>query len=361
MVKYPRPSYGQDGVRTVEGRFLYAPDKPSIFPLPDYPITPVENFKLSAARKTPVWLPNQAVDFQCCFVPDFLEGFRVTPWGENDDIVYLDEYGCQWKYVVSAGGAMLDPKGKAVVDDITKWEKQVKFPGFVFNDSDFLEKTYDPDRVLHLDIWQGATERLVALLGGYTEAMLALAEEPEACADFINAFTEWEIALADKLFEKYPINLITYHDDWGTERDTFFSERMMEELVLEPTRRIVEHIKNKGAVFELHCCGCVGRFMKYMIDLDIDLLCLQSRANDLPGMKKEVGEKIGFFIVSDMILEPEFTSDDIRTLVRNTVETYGKGGGVYTVTLGPTPEANWEFSSEMYAYSREYYDKDAGR
>jgi hypothetical protein len=36
------------------------------------------------------------------------------------------------------------------------------------------------------------------------------------------------------------------HDDWGHERDTFFSEKMMEELVYEPTKRIVQHVNPRA-------------------------------------------------------------------------------------------------------------------
>jgi hypothetical protein len=166
--------------------------------------------------------------------------------------VYKAEFGCQWKYVVSAGGAMLDPDGEIVLEDVTRWEKDVKFPELRLADSDFMDTRYDPSKVLHVNLFQGLTERLVALTGGYAEAMLAMAEEPEACLDFFNAFADWEISLIDRISEKYPVNMFTYHGRLGTERDTFFSERMMEEMVLEPTKRIVQHAKSKNAAFELH-------------------------------------------------------------------------------------------------------------
>ena len=360
MAKYTRPTFGQKGIETVTVRSLLMPDKPLTVPQIDYPIKPIENFKLAVARDSPVWVPNAALDFQSFFPSDWLEGFKVFPWGSENQDVYFDEFGCQWKYVPSAYGAMLDPAGKPVVDDVTKWEKQVKFPEFKFIENDFMEKSYNPDKVLHLDIFQGATERLVGLLGGYTEAMLALAEEPEACGDFLNAFADWEIAQIDKLYERYPINLLTYHDDFGTERDTFFSERMMEELVLEPTRRIVQHAKNKGAAFEFHSCGNIGRFMKYMIELNVDLLWIQPRANDMPKMKREYGDKIGFFSFYDRNLIPNPTKEQIKEIVRETMETLGKGGGVYAHTFATDPQAAWDYCFELYCYSREYYDKERG-
>ena len=336
------------------------PDKQFTLPVLDYPIKPIDNFKLAAARKTPVWFPNAATDFQSLYPSDVLENFKVFPWGDEEETVYFDEWGCQWKYVPSAYGAMLDPNGKPVVDDVLKWKEQAKFPEFKFKDCDFMEKEYDPNKVLHMDIFQGATERLVGLLGGYTEAMLALAEEPEACSDFINAFIDWKIALVDKLFEKYPINFVTYHDDYGTQRDTFFSEKMMEDLVLEPTRRLIKHVKSKGAIFELHTCGKVERFVKYFLDLDIDFLWIQPSANDMPKMKKEIGDKIGFLDFNERVFNPAPTPEEVVESVHYTLETFGKSGGAYIHMFIIDPESTWNYVFELFNYSREFYDKERG-
>jgi hypothetical protein len=67
-------------------------------------------------------------------------------------------------------------------------ESVIRFPdlsqwGFEERAEDYLKTEYDPTgRVLN--IFLGCTERLVSLMGGYTESMTALALEPEAVADF---------------------------------------------------------------------------------------------------------------------------------------------------------------------------------
>ena len=360
MAIYPRPAFGQEGIEVKQVSSIFAPGRKSYVPQPVYPVTPLENFKLAAARKTPYWLPMSTLDFQSKYASEFLVGFVLPPWGAKEELVFKDEFGCQWKYVISAGGAMLDPDGEAVVKDITQWEKSVVFPALKFSDSDFMEKTYDPNKVLAVNVHQGGTERLVALLGGYTEAMLALAEEPEACGDFLNALADFEIAQIDKLFEKYPINMITYHDDWGTERDTFFSERMMEALVFEPTKRIVQHVKNKGAAFELHSCGRIERFVKYMIDMGVDFMQIQGRANDLPKMKRDVGDKIGFCSFNEKLFKPDITVEDVIAAAHDTVDIFGKSGGAYTGAAVGTPEVTWAHIFELYCHSREVYDKERG-
>ncbi len=372
-MKYPRPEFKQPGIPIVTKES--APGMELAYPKFDLPVTPLENFKLAAARKTPYWVPNSMTDFQF-----FMHQLIATPDPEKcgdrqiavdfrrpgkESYTFNDWFNCNWTWVPSAGGAMLTP-GTCLCDDITEWEKQIKFPDF--NDwdwktiaDDFMKNQYDPTKVLHINIGQGATERLVAVLGGYTEAMLALAMEPEAVKDFLNRFVDFEIEFFDMLYSLYPMNMITYHDDWGTEKDTFFGEKMMEEIVYDPTKRLVDHIRSKDCAFELHCCGNCTRFFPYMIDLGIDFLQIQRRAVNIPAMKEKYGDKIGF----DPGLEgfeygKKYTKEELAAIIDHSVDIYGKNGGYFYTFFGGMPEDVWNITTELFCYSREFYDKERG-
>jgi hypothetical protein len=156
--------------------------------------------------------------------------------------------------------------------------------------------------------------------------------------------------------------MVTLHDDWGTERDTFFSEKMLMELVYEPTKKLIDHVKSKGVAFELHTCGNVTRFIPYTIDLGVDILQLQRRAVDLPALKEKYGDKIGFCApLEGMTPGVDYSSDEVVSMVRKTVDLYAPGGGCYTSAFFREPEKTWLGISELYAYSREFYDKEQGR
>ncbi len=45
----------------METKSAFDPNVTLRFPQPEYPITPLENFRLASARKTPVWIPNSAL------------------------------------------------------------------------------------------------------------------------------------------------------------------------------------------------------------------------------------------------------------------------------------------------------------
>jgi hypothetical protein len=369
-MKYDRPSFRAPGVPTAKTKLLFMNVEVE-YPKFDYPVTPLENFKLAAARKTPYWMPT-SMDSQLIMTNELVTGkvrgmqcsadfSRVV----TENYCFKDWFNTDWTWVTSAGGAMLTP-GTCLCDDITQWEKKVVFPDlnewdFKTYAEKFMKTIYDPGKVLHVNIGLGLTERFVSISGGYTEAMVSLAVEPDAVRAFLNRFADFTIEYIDKLAGLYPLNMITYHDDWGTEKDTFFGEKMMEEIVYAPTKRIVDHVKSKGIIFELHSCGNITRFLPYMIDLGINFLQIQRRAVDVPAMKKKYGDRIGFNAwLEGAEFGARYSKEDYTRMIRNSVDIYGKGGGAYMSVMERDPELLWHILSELYAYSREYYDNERG-
>ncbi len=47
--------------------------------------------------------------------------------------------------------------------------------------------------------------------------------------------------------------------------------------------------------------------------------------------------------------------------IRETVDIYGKGGGVYVNLFDLDPRNLWDDLYELFCYSREYYDLEQGR
>ncbi len=367
IMKYPRPAYLEPGMSIEKTTQLYGGGEISV-PIFQTPISPAENFRRAARRERPLWVPNTLSDLQTLWktelCPTRVRGMQFGPEFRNppkEQSVFRDWFNASWTWVPSAGGEMLTP-GTKLLDDITKWESVIEFPvldqwDFEGPATNFMRNLHNPAKALRLDIGHGCTERLVSLLGGYTEGMLALAVEPEAVKDFLGRFAEHIIALFDLLYSLYPIDMLTYHDDWGTERDTFFSAKMLEDIVLEPTRKIVEHVRSKGVMFELHSCGNIERFLPYIVELNVEFLQIQRRAVNIPKMKERYGDKIGFNTgVEGLLPGDDVPLEELLAMIRKTVDLYGKGGGFYAILFDREPERIWASISELYAYSREFYD-----
>jgi hypothetical protein len=367
-MRYPRPDFRDPSVKTRRVKALFATEENDV-PVFDTPIPSKENFIRAAKRQDPLWVPAALTDLQSLLTHDIAgncpRGMQMhsdLKRPATEDYLFQDWFGTSWTWVRSAGGAMLTP-GTQLLGSILDWEKEVVWPdlsewGFEEKAGQFMKEAYDPLKVMHYDFGRGVTERLVSLMGGYTESMTALAEEPEAVKDFFEAYTDFMILFFDKVSSLYPLDMVTLHDDWGTERDTFFSERMMEELVYGPTKRFIDHIKSKDILFELHACGNITRFVPYMVEMGADFLQIQRRAVDIPTLKEKYGDRVGFNAPLEGIVFGQPCSDeDVLSAVRKTVDIYAKGGGCYVGIHLPEPEQIWGAVSELYCYSREYYEE----
>jgi len=368
MIQYPRPQFGDPTVDVQTVKMAYGPVSVRA-PKFDTEITPRENFRRAIARKSPMWYPNALTDKITIDANEAIlkpvRGMQLHAdfmTAATDDHEFKDWFNTDWTWVRSAGGAMLTP-GTQLLDDITNWEKIVKFPmlsewGFAEKSALFMKETHDPAKAVSYDMGRGVTERLVSIMGGYTDSMEALLVEPEAVRDFFEAYTGFMIEFFDKMNSLYPIDIITVHDDWGTERDTFFSEKVMETLVYEPTKRLIDHIKSIDVFVEWHTCGNITRFMPYLIDLEVDILQIQRRAVDVPMMKEKYGDKIGFCTMPEGVdLTKPIVREEYVAAVGRTVDMYAPGGGCYLLMFNDDPKIVWDACSEAYCRSREIYDQ----
>ena len=363
---YDRPKFKDPSVKIIEQKPMMSKNIITV-PQPDFPISIRENFKRAYTRNNPVWVPNSLVEFNDMMPPDLTNDRIDADWSVNFREEFKDWFDVEWVFVPEAGGPIVKP-GTHFLEDVTQWEKVVKFPDL--NKYDFRARAKENmegfyadkmDRIFHIDVGLGASERLVALMGGYSEAMLAMAEEPEAVRDFYFAHTEFEMKFVDLLCELYPVDMLTYHDDWGNERNTFFSEAMMEEIVFDPTKKLCDHMKSKDVAMMLHSCGKIERFLPYMVDLGFDFIQIQSRCNDFKMIKEKYGDKLGLNTGVGLDFTKPIDHDGLIAAIRDMLDKYAQGGGLYTMMAGVPEELLWDGIMEIFYYSRELYEKQQGK
>ncbi|MDD6189475.1 MAG: uroporphyrinogen decarboxylase family protein [Clostridiales bacterium] len=353
--KYERVPYMAPGAKFEQVSTSIVPINVPVF---DYPISPRENFRRVLKHENPMWVPTAVTDFNYVMGGE-LTGLPDLRFDFEERCDWTDLFGCVWEWLPDAGGSMLKPNQKPVLEDITEWEKKIVWPDLSEDrikaccEKFMSQPYYHPEKLNYYDFGQGCTERLVAVLGGYTEAMLAFAEEPEACREFMAELSRFHCRMFDAISKYFPTDMIMYHDDWGTERDTFFGEKMMEEMVYGPSEIFFKHVKETGVAIDFHTCGNIKRFVKYAVELGADFLQLQTRCNDVKAYKEQYGDKIGF----DVYLLPT-TVEDIKTDARNYVDELGKNGGLFSTIFGGDETILWPGLQELYAYSREYYENN---
>ncbi len=364
---YERPKFGDPSVKTVatHSAFFGSGDL-----VPDFerPISIKENYYRAARHENPMWVPMNCIETQEMHMSQVYdkgpEGLQLGPplRDPRARYTYKDAWGNHWTYDKNAGGACMTP-GTKICDDILKWEEQIKFPDFhEFNLAEFAERfmkeRYDPNKILHIDLYHGPFQALSDFMGGFAEALEAMFVEPEACAAFYDRFADWEIWQIDMFSSLYPVDIFTVHDDWGTQKDAFFSPSMMEDLLFEPTKRIIDHVHSLGKLYQFHCCGKINKFMPYFAQLRPDSTQIQRGVNDLVEYKKSFGKDVGFSAgIEGFVPGKQYSDEELAELVRNSVDIFAVDGGWFPSIFGASGETMWKIISELYCYSREFYEK----
>ena len=327
--------------------------RPKLPSAPPRPVTPKENSFLYYAHQKPRWLPlssecNMIIPEVVCERPALNKGGK-------------DWFGVDWTYVELVHAPSVTP-GSRLFEDIEEWRDAVVFPDLEAIDwatSALETQNYiDPDRMTACVLFNGCFERLQSLMG-FENAVCAMAGEAEETAELIEALADFKIRLIDKLLTYYPIDRIIYHDDWGMQTSTFFSEEMFMQLLYGPTKRIVDYTHSRGALFTMHSCGKVESLIPRMLEMGIDSWeSAQMAINDLPALKRTYAGKLNIetILIDPILNDPDAAEEDVRRFVRETILSLGEGGDLAFMYLGGChPNHMWTLYDEYYKVSVELY------
>lgn len=330
-----------------------APPMPELPKEPKHEHTYRENMFRLMSHEKPYWIP---VAFENnVIIPDVvLERPALNKGGK-------DWFGVEWQYVENIHAPSTVP-GFTLFEEADEWREAVQFPDLEKIDwegnSKLLCKELNPDKANAFVLFNGCFERLHSLMG-FENALCAMITDSDEIADLFNAIADFKIALIDKLITYYPVDTIVYHDDWGTNNNTFFSNDTFEELLFEPTKRIVDFVHSKGKFFTLHCCGRVEKLIPYMLKLGVDSWeSAQMNINNLPAIREQVGNRLSMetIIMNDTLMDPNAGEEKVRAAVRNILETLAGTGPLIITRLNQCAYENmyWVYD-EFYKISNSIY------
>lgn len=270
----------------------------------------------------------------------------------------VDAFGVKWVFEPTAGGS-ISVAGNPRFADVNDWKDVIKMPDV--NDWDWAADAAEHRVDTHFAVEMTAVngfwfERLISLMD-FMNAAMALVddEQTDAIQELFEATTALACDIVDKICTYWPsVDGFIVHDDWGSQRDPFFSDTIARELFLPHMQKFVSHIHEKGRYCGIHSCGHVANRVPVFIDAGIDTWQMQANANaaDIDRLYDTLGDKIVF-----QISIPEFDLTDDRAAVeaaRNYVDRYCQPGKP-TMLIGRDALTSRVFAEEVYEYSRKHY------
>lgn len=310
------------------------------------PITPKENFLRMARGEKPLWVPNMSSEFnsiQPLVMPDaHARCYGGTDW-----------FGIEWQYEPKSNAAMVKP-GTRRLSDITKWREELVFPDLDAIDwkKDYEENyaaLMEPDRPTNFCIVNGCFERLGDLTS-FADAFMYLLEEPEEVAALFEKFTDFHIRLIKIAKEYYGADLITFHDDMGTQISSFMSPDTYREVMVPHYQRMNKAAHEMGVYVNYHSCGCVGNLIPYYIEAGFDFWEGQDNCNDKKALLEQYGDRLGQ--ISVYTPNPVCSDEEYIAQLVDNIKTYGPSGRYICWLVNTKPDCALDPWEAIYVTGR---------
>lgn len=335
----------------------FFPRMPST-PLYDFPVSRKEAY-IATMRKKPIWQLTtvEVANIIPSLVPDNVARafvFETNPL-KREDFGGTDMFGIEWVYVDVAGGSMVKP-GNPFLKDANEWYDKLVWPdidSWDWEGSAEINKDYlDRSAYVQTTILNGFFERLISFMD-FEGAIMAMIDEDQqkAVNDLFYRLTDLYISIIDKFIEHYDIDGVSFHDDWGAQKDTFFSPQIAMEMIVPHMKRLTDHIHSKGLYADLHSCGHLEKQVESIIAAGWDSWSPMPM-NDISMLYEKYGDKIIFGTIPELF-DPETTSEeDQRKAAQNFVQQYCQPGKPCTISFYGMGALTPAFREELYRQSR---------
>ncbi len=328
----------------------------------DYPCT-MREATLATYRREPYWqLTGTAGSlFSPKVNPDNIaRGFVFEAASRTFDRKLYggpDMFGIEWEYIESVGGSMVRP-GKPYIEDANEIKEKIKFPDPTTWDWETSAKENNgtflkPENANCLWVLNGWYERLISFMD-FEGAIMALIDEEQqdAVKEFFGELSQMYIKMLDCAFKAYPdVDLVCIHDDWGSQKETFFAPAVAEEMIVPYMRMVTDFIHSKGKYCDLHSCGQNLKQVPNMIKAGWDSWTPQAM-NDTAKEYELYGDKLIIGVMPELF-DPKTTPEDVqRQKAREFVDRFLQPGKPCLLNFNGMQVLTPAYVEELYEYSR---------
>jgi hypothetical protein len=352
-------------------------------------LTPKENFRrLGYGDQMPEWVPSWSMGMAFPGSPAIMAGpmkFTMPVLGEGEEMPnMMGGQAGEWKdlwgvpYVSNAetGYAGLPKPGAFILDDVTKWDKVVKWPRDI--KKEIAETDWDALAADGLKDINREESGVIAMTGlmpfqelmgllGFTEGLCAIIEEPEAVSELLNYMADYFVPIIEKTVDYYKPDYLYLLDDTASKYAPFFSLKAYKEIFKPIYTKLTKYGVDRGIPVVLHNCGRCEDQIDDFLDWGVRYWDPAQTDNNLLGIKEKYKGKLAILGGWDYVPNPDkpITEEDIRASVRASIDKYAPGGGYGFAGgwLGKAEDAelngniNGWIQSEVASYGADFYKK----
>ena len=195
-------------------------------------------------------------------------------------------------------------------------------------------------------------------LRGMENFLVDMMQRKEYAHFLLDKITEIHSYNAER-FAKAGIDILQLSEDLGTQQSLIMSPTMFKEMVKPRLAKLISRAKsaNPNLLIFLHSDGKIEPLIPDLIEIGVDILNpVQPECMDPALIKKQFGDRLAFWgTVGTQTTFPFATVEEMRKVVKDRIETVGKGGGFL---IAPThkiePDVPWENIIAFVKAAREF-------
>ena len=294
-----------------------------------YPVPPGQNYIETIHHKAPAWMgfAFDAITFTPRCNPDNVA--RAFVWDGGPEIEYgeaEDMFGIPWVYVPVAGGSM-EKVDHDTIDDVNDWREKFPIPdvdawdwdGQVEISGDYLA---NPFRAKTLMIQNGFFERLISFMG-FEDAAVAMIDpdQEDAIHDLFSELADMYIRIIQNTMDRWDIDGIELHDDWGSQMAPFFSIDVARKLIVPYIKRVSDFMHAHGKYYMMHCCGNVFDMVPAMLEAGVDSWAPQYPLSDFSKLYATYGKEMVLAVVPPVV-DPSASEEEVREIAQAWVDEF---------------------------------------
>jgi hypothetical protein len=289
---------------------------------------------------------------------------------------FTDMWGVTYVTNPETNYAGLPKPGNFILEDINDWHKVLKVPDYIKPASEYDWDAMAKAALKNVDRSQQAVScmlgdmpfMLITSLMGFTEGLIALAEDPQACLEMFNWLADFYEPYIKKAIDAVKPDIWGMGDDNASKYAPFFSLNTMKTVFKPILARYGQEAKNRGIPIHFHDCGKCEIFLEDYVDIGVKYWDPAQTTNDLLAIKEKFKGQLvvcgGFDFVPDIDYN-KVSEEYIREFTRSVIDKLAPGGGYAFLGgyLGRSDEIdvayriNTWINEEVESYGYSWYDK----
>jgi len=176
-------------------------------------------------------------------------------------------------------------------------------------------------------------------LRGFENFLMDLHLYPEFVNNLFDNILQYNMKIIDAALQ-YDIDGFYFGDDYGQQNGLIMNPNTWRTFIKPGLKQMFEKVKNAGKVVALHSCGNISDILADLIEIGLDVYqTVQPEIYDLPKLKADYGNDLTFWgAISTQKTLPFVSPDELKVIVRQTVDIMGVNGGYIAAPTHGVPE-----------------------